>query len=47
MRPVAAPGDIPQRQQILSEMKNLTQRFNGLNSNIDNQLEACMSSARP
>ena len=35
-----SPGDIPQRQQILSEMKNLTQRFNGLNSNIDNQLKA-------
>ena len=36
----SSPGDIPMRQQILSEMKNLTQRFNGLNSNIDNQLKA-------
>ena len=35
----SSPGDIPLRQQILSEMKNLTQRFNGLNSNIDNQLK--------
>lgn len=34
------PGDIPLRQQILAEMKNLTQRFNGLNSNIGNQLDA-------
>ena len=36
----SSPGDIPLRQQILSEMKNLTQRFNGLNGNIDNQLKA-------
>ena len=35
-----SPGDIPQRQQILSEMKNLTQRFNGLNTGIDNQIKA-------
>ena len=34
------PGDIPLRQQILAEMKNLTQRFNGLNTNIGNQLDA-------
>lgn len=34
------PSDIPLRQQILSEMKNLTQRFNGLNTNIGNQLNA-------
>ena len=32
----SSPGDIPLRQQILSEMKNLSQRFNGLNNNIDN-----------
>lgn len=36
----SSPGDIPLRQQILSEMKNLSQRFNGLNNNIDNQLKA-------
>lgn len=34
------PGDIPLRQQILAETKNLTQRFNGLNTNINNQLNA-------
>lgn len=34
------PADIPQRKQILVEMKNLTQRFNGLNTHIDNQLGA-------
>lgn len=34
------PADIPLRQQILAEMKNLTQRFNGLNTNISNQLDA-------
>lgn len=34
------PGDIPERQQVLAELKNLTQRFNGLNSKIDNQLKA-------
>ena len=35
-----SPGDIPQRQQVLSEMRNLTQRFNGLNSSINSQLDA-------
>ncbi|WMI97589.1 flagellar hook-associated protein FlgK [Pseudomonas chlororaphis subsp. aurantiaca] len=35
-----SPGGIPQRQQILSEMKNLTQRFNGLNNHINNQINA-------
>lgn len=34
------PGDIPLRQQILAETRNLTQRFNGLTSNIGNQIDA-------
>ncbi|MHC8306815.1 flagellar hook-associated protein FlgK [Pseudomonas sp. PB3P13] len=34
------PGDIPLRQQILAETRNLTQRFNGLTSNISNQIDA-------
>ena len=36
----ATPGSIALRQQIISEAKNLAQRFNGLNSNIDAQLNA-------
>lgn len=36
----ATPGSIALRQQIISEAKNLAQRFNGLNSNIDAQLGA-------
>jgi flagellar hook-associated protein 1 FlgK len=36
----ATPGSVALRQQIISEAKNLAQRFNGLNSNIDAQLNA-------
>jgi flagellar hook-associated protein 1 FlgK len=36
----ATPGSIALRQQIVGEAKNLSQRFNGLNSNIDAQLAA-------
>lgn len=36
----ATPGSIALRQQIISETKNLSQRFNGLNSNIQSQLDA-------
>lgn len=36
----ATPGSIALRQQILSEARNLAQRFNGLNSNIDAQISA-------
>lgn len=36
----ANPSSIALRQQIISEAKNLGQRFNSLNSNIDAQLKA-------
>ncbi|SEM62832.1 flagellar hook-associated protein 1 FlgK [Pseudomonas sp. ok272] len=36
----ASPSSIALRQQIISESKNLSQRFNGLNSNIDAQINA-------
>lgn len=36
----ATPGSMALRQQIISETKNLSQRFNGLNSNIDSQITA-------
>lgn len=36
----STPGSIALRQQIISEAKNLGQRFNGLNSNIDAQVMA-------
>lgn len=36
----ATPGSVALRQQIIGEAKNLSQRFNGLNSNIDAQLAA-------
>lgn len=35
----ASPEAIALRQQIISETRNLTQRFNGLNRNINNQLD--------
>src|SRR5690606_15652216 len=34
------PGSIALRQQVLSEAKNLAQRFNGLNGNLQAQLNA-------
>lgn len=36
----ATPGSVALRQQIISETRNLSQRFNGLNSNIDAQIGA-------
>ncbi|HWV10137.1 MULTISPECIES: flagellar hook-associated protein FlgK [unclassified Pseudomonas] len=36
----ATPGSVALRQQIISETRNLSQRFNGLNSNIDAQINA-------
>jgi flagellar hook-associated protein 1 FlgK len=36
----ATPGSVALRQQIISEANNLGQRFNGLNSNIQAQLDA-------
>lgn len=36
----ASPSSIALRQQIISETKNLGQRFNTLNSNIDSQMQA-------
>lgn len=36
----ATPGSIALRQQIIDEANNLGQRFNGLNSNIDAQIQA-------
>lgn len=36
----ATPGSVALRQQIISETRNLSQRFNGLNSNIDAQVGA-------
>lgn len=36
----ATPGSVALRQQIISEARNLSQRFNGLNSNIQAQLDS-------
>ncbi len=36
----STPDSLPLRQQIISETRNLSQRFNGLNSNIDAQIGA-------
>ncbi|MBM7059121.1 flagellar hook-associated protein FlgK [Pseudomonas sp. UL073] len=36
----ATPGSVALRQQIVSEARNLSQRFNGLNGNIQAQLDA-------
>jgi flagellar hook-associated protein 1 FlgK len=36
----ATPGSTALRQQIINETKNLSQRFNGLNTNIESQLNA-------
>ncbi|BAN49914.1 flagellar hook-associated protein FlgK [Metapseudomonas resinovorans] len=36
----STPGSIALRQQVLSEARNLAQRFNGLSGNIDAQLSA-------
>lgn len=36
----ATPGSIALRQQIVSEAGNLSQRFNGLNTNVDLQIQA-------
>lgn len=36
----ATPGSIALRQQIISEAGNLSQRFNGLNTNVDLQIQA-------
>jgi flagellar hook-associated protein 1 FlgK len=36
----ATPGSIALRQQIISEASNLSQRFNGLNTNVDLQIQA-------
>ena len=43
----ATPGSVALRQQIIGEAKNLSQRFNGLNSNIDAQLAALHEQRHP